>query len=195
MGHLRSADPVELSWRDGTVACRVVAVAGAFVLLRPDRAAAVPEGDCSLIFLDGKVPMGWDGVVHAASHPSELCFRVSGDDSVADRRVAVRVPVSVPVDVTLLDGSDEEGVPVLGEAIDVSAGGMRLRRRGRVPRGAEVHVLSRLPRGLLIDAEAVVRASEPGICSVEYTHMRAATSADVGAWTVDTLRSTLVTAA
>jgi hypothetical protein len=48
-----------------------------------------------------------------------------------------------------------------------------------------------LAADLLLDADAVVRGSEPGITSVEFTEMHGAPAATVGAWVVDVLRASL----
>ena len=185
---LRPGQDTVLSWRSGAVECRVVAAAGQFVLLRPERRDAhgtVPSGACSLTYLDGMVPMGWDGRVEAGAHAGELRFRV-GDAAPADRRSAVRVPIFAAVHVTSA-GRD----PVDGRLLDVSAGGMRFRAPGRIDCGTVVRVRARLTDGLTVDADAVVRASEPGVTSVEFTAMHAASAQDIGAWTVGVLRSAL----
>jgi hypothetical protein len=190
MRPLRSGEEAQLSWDDGAVECRVVAAAGAYVLLRPTRAIAVPSGECSLTYLDGYVPMGFDGVVEAGSHPSELRFRVTDHGRPADRRGTPRVPVAVAVEVSLTMPVGDEAPVSEGRVLDVSAGGMRFRRLGRLPKGTPVRVRAELPGGPVIDADAVVRASEPGIYSVEYTRMHS----EVGAWTIDVLRSALIAA-
>src|SRR4051794_41747714 len=77
---LRPGQDTVLSWRSGAVECRVVAAAGQFVLLRPERRDAlgtVPSGACSLTYLDGMVPMGWDGQVEAGGPPGGLRVRVA----------------------------------------------------------------------------------------------------------------------
>src|SRR4051812_36827208 len=125
MRPLRSGDEAQLAWNGGTVACHVVAAAGAYVLLRPAHGVVTPEGPCSLTYLDGRIPMGWDGVVEPGAHPSELRFRVPETAGQADRRSSVRIPVEAPV----LLAAPDVGEPVAeGRLIDVSAGGMRLRR-------------------------------------------------------------------
>lgn len=181
-----------LSWTAGAIDCRVVAAAGAFVLLRPERPAAVddepPSGACSLTFLDGMIPMGWDGQVDFGAEPGELRFRVNEDGAgtTADRRSSVRLPIFANVSVTL------HGRVLEGQLLDVSAGGMRFRITERLEVGTGVQVLSRLPGdGPEIVADAVVRASGPGFAAVEYVTMHAATPQDIGAWTVGQLRGAL----
>lgn len=185
MRALRPGEGTLLSWRGGAVECRVVAAAGSYVLLRPTRITLAPIGPCTLSTLAGE-PFGWDGDVDLAAHPHELRFRVADGSRPADRRAAVRVPVTAPVAVRADDGTIADA-----ELIDVSAGGMRFRRRGALRPGSSVRVHAELPDGPVIDAEAVVRVAGDD-CAVEYTEMLAATRADVGAWTVDVLRSALV---
>ena len=73
MKHLRSGQDTVLSLGGRAVECKVVAAAGRFVLLRPERKADVfPFGRCSLTYLSGMVPMGWDGTV------SRVATRASG---------------------------------------------------------------------------------------------------------------------
>jgi hypothetical protein len=186
---LRPGQDTVLSWRSGAVECRVVAAAGQFVLLRPERRDAlgtVPSGACSLTYLDGMVPMGWDGQVEAGAHPGELRFRVGDAGTAADRRSSVRVPVFATVHVT---GIGRE--PLDGQLLDVSAGGLRFRAPGRIRSESVLRVRTQLTEALLIDAESVVRTSEPGVTSVEFTEMHAATEQDIGAWTVAVLRASL----
>lgn len=185
MRALRPGEGTLLSWRGGAVECRVVAAAGSYVLLRPTRITLAPVGACSLSTLDGE-PFGWDGDVDLAAHPHELRFRVSDAGRPADRRAAVRVPVAAPVEVRAADGTFADA-----ELVDVSAGGMRFRRPGRLPAGTTVRVHAELPDGPVIDAEAVVRVCGSDDCAVEYTEMLGASRADVGAWTVDVLRAGL----
>jgi PilZ domain len=178
-----------LSWRSGAVECRVVAAAGQFVLLRPERREAlgtVPSGECSLTYLDGMVPMGWDGSVEAGGHPGELRFRVGGGELQADRRSSARVPVFASVEVEVPGQDTFEG-----QLLDVSAGGMRFRALSRIGIGTPVHVRSTLHEGLVVDADAVVRASEPSVASVEFTAMHGADAQAIGAWTVGVLRASL----
>jgi hypothetical protein len=189
MHRLRPGQDIVLSWRAGAVECRVIAAAGRFVLLRADRdadpAAPPPAGSCSLTYLEGMVPMGWDGSVEPGGHPGELRFRVSDQERSADRRSAVRVPVAA--DVRLEHGPDV----IEGRLLDVSAGGLRVRHPGRIPAGSPVHLRAELPGGLVIDAAAVVRTSEPGISSVEFTALHAADAQAIGAWTVQVMRAAL----
>jgi hypothetical protein len=187
MRPLRPGDEAQVQWSDGTLDCRVLAAAGLYVLLRPLRAVTAPMGACALTYVDGMVPVGWDGWLEAGSRPDELRFRVT-DARVADRRNSVRIPVSVPVRVVA------DGTEAGGEVLDVSAGGMRLRRTGRIAAGTTIQIHAEIPGGPVIDADAIVRASEPGICAVEYVAMRGASSADIGAWTVDVLRHHLAAA-
>jgi PilZ domain-containing protein len=179
---LRPGESAQLSWPGGAVECRVVAAAGAYVLLHPAHAVTVPASACSLTYLDGYVPMGFDGVVEGSAHPGELRFRVTDTGRVADRRSTVRLPLTeVPVEI-----GDHPA-----EILDVSAGGARVRCSRRLPRGTEVTVRAQLPGGPAIDADAIVRTSEPGIVCLEWTAMRDATAAEVGAWTVERLRHTV----
>lgn len=182
---LRPGQDTVLSWKAGAVECRVVAVAGQFVLLRPERRdpGPVPSGSCSLTYLDGLVPMGWDGNVEAGGHPGELRFR---SDVTADRRTSVRVPLFA--DLTFVVPGE---APQTGQLLDISAGGLRFRALGRLDAGSDLHVRATLPGGLVVDAEALVRVSEPGVTSVEFTAMHAADGQAIGAWTVAVLRSSL----
>jgi hypothetical protein len=182
MRPLRPGEETRLEWRGGAVECRVVAAAGSFVLLRPTRITLAPVGACTLSALSG-LPVRWDGEVTLAPHPHELRFRVTSGRP-ADRRTTVRVPVSGPVEVT------GEAGALQGELLDVSAGGMRFRRAGRLPAGTTVHVRAELPDGPVVEADAVVRACDGDNCAVQFS----ATRADVGSWTVDRLRSTLTPA-
>ena len=185
-----------LSWPSGAMDCRVIAAAGAYVLLRPSGSAgpnghSLPEGECSLTFLDGMIPMGWDGMVELSSFQGELRFKVLDAGCEADRRSAVRLPVFAAVNVTVDDRT------MTGQMLDVSAGGLRCRLSGeRHAIGRLVHVAFELPQGgPAVSADAVVRASEPGIVSVEFSHMHSSSAADIGAWTVAMLRSSHATAA
>jgi hypothetical protein len=177
-----------LSWSAGAAECRVVAAAGHYVLLQPDPRSApgVEEaaGTCSLTYLDGMVPMGWDGSVEPGGHPGELRFRVDGDLG-ADRRSSVRVPLFTSVTVT--DGEQQ----LEGQLMDISAGGMRFRQPGRLAAGAALRVHAVLHEHLVVDADAVVRVAEPGVTSVEFTEMRGVSSQEIGAWTVSILRASL----
>ena len=193
MRPLRHGDEAQVSWNDGAVSCRVIAAAGSYVLLRPDRdPTEAPAGPCSLTYLDGYVPMGWDGELAPGTAPGEFRFRVTDTGRVADRRNTVRVPVEASVHVDVPGERTREDLD--GRIIDVSAGGMRLRRRGQIAKGTPVRVRAELPGGPIIDADAIVRASEPGICSVEYMTLNASTAEDIGAWSVGVLRHALIAA-
>jgi len=188
MRPLRPGQDTVLSWKAGAIDCRVIAAAGAFVLLRPERISAMaqelPAGSCSLTFLDGMIPMGWDGHVEFGSEPGELRFRANGVG--ADRRSSVRLPIFADVSVTV------DGRALDGQLLDVSAGGMRFRVPERLELRSVIHLRAHLPGGgPVIDAEATVRSSEPGIAAVEYLTMQAATAQDIGTWTVAQLRSSL----
>lgn len=187
---LRTGQETVLSWSAGAVDCQVVAAAGPFVLLRPvevpAEAEGPPAGASSLTYLDGMVPMGWDGQVEPAAAPGELRFCVDGGRP-ADRRSAVRIPVTAEAVVHALGA--ENGCRV----IDVSAGGMRLRtpdRRFAV--GSTVHVRAQLPaNGPAVDCQAVVRSSEPGIAAVEFATLAPDRAQEIGVWAVERLRSSL----
>ncbi len=192
MRQLHPGQDAVLSWPSGALDCRVVAAAGAFVLLHPAGSSGpaghvLPCGACSLTFLDGMIPMGFDGIAEAAGYPGELRFRVTDADREPDRRSAVRIPVFAEVQVTTA------WLTATGQLLDISAGGLRFRVPGdHLESETAVHVRVALPHeGPVIDAEAVVRASEPGIASVQFTQMHGASTQEVGAWTVARLRSTL----
>ena len=186
---LRPGQDTVLSWSSGALDCRVVAAAGAFVLLRPERANAmtsgVPTGSCALTFLDGLVPMGWDGSVEPGSAPGELRFRVAGDGVEADRRSSVRLPVFLDAAVTV------DGVTAVCQLLDVSAGGARFRSARRLTVGTPAHLHASLGDGLELDADAVVRTSEPSIAAVEFTQLNGISAQEIGAWTVARLRASL----
>jgi hypothetical protein len=189
MRPLRSGQETVLSWKDGAVECRVVAAAGAYILLHPDRHLdpfSAPAGQASLTYLEGMVPMGWDGEVSAGAEPGELRFRVGGADTAADRRSSVRVPLFAAVRITGADGEVHAG-----QLLDVSAGGMRFRHSLYLAAGHTLRVMSALPDGIVIDAEAVVRAAEVGVAAVEFTQMHAADRDTVGRWTVSVMRASL----
>lgn len=184
-----------LSWPAGAMDCRVIAAAGSYVLLRPGGSSGpqgrhLPRGGCSLTYLDGMIPMGWDGQVEPSGHPDELRFRVTDADRTADRRSAVRMPVLADVQVTVA------GHTATGQLLDVSAGGLRFRLGGdRLEPDTLVHVRCELPNdGPHIDAHARVRNCEPGIASVEFSELHGAREQDIGAWTVAMLRSSLTAA-
>jgi hypothetical protein len=190
MRPLRTGQEAVLSWSAGAIDCRVVAAAGSYVLLRPLSSMALmdepPGGQCSLTYLDGMVPMGWDGQVEPASVPGELRFRTEAGVQ-ADRRSSVRVPIFVDAVVHAL------GAPTECQVLDVSAGGMRLRTaKRRFAVGSVVHIRAQLPNaGPAVDADAVVRQSEPGVAAVEFTNLRADVAREIGAWTVERLRASL----
>lgn len=175
-----------LTWPTGTADCRVVAAAGAFVLLRPVRSEGLSAGNpgaCSLTFLDGMIPMGWDGNAVWAGEPGELRFRVDPGEREADRRSSVRLPIFAEVMVA------SEGAEMRGQILDVSAGGMRFRGTGRHERGATLRIHTQLPNGPVIDAYGVVRLAEPGgVTAIEFTDFKVGSAQEVGAWTVAQLR-------
>lgn len=196
MRPLRPGQDTVLSWPSGAMDCRVIAAAGAYVLLSPTGSAGpngrhLPEGASSLTYLDGMIPMGWDGTVEMGGQPGELRFKVSDASTDADRRSAVRIPVFAAVNVTV------DRRTMTGQMLDVSAGGLRCRLAGdRLEIGRLVHVGFELPQGgPAVGVDAVVRASEPGIAAVEFSHLHSATRAEIGAWTVAILRSSLAGAA
>ena len=189
MRPLRSGQETVLSWSSGAVECRVVAAAGAYVLLRPDRqfdAFSAPSGSASLTYLDGMVPMGWDGQVEDGGHPGELRFRVGDPSRQADRRSAIRIPVFATVRITV----PGEG-PGTGQLLDVSAGGLRFRHSMVLPVGQLIRVLCALPDGMVVDSDAVVRSTEPGVAAVEFTTMHATDRETIGRWTVSVMRAAL----
>jgi hypothetical protein len=189
MPQLRPGQDIVLSWPSGATDCRVIAAAGSFVLLRPERTGSLLDGipgTCTLTFLDGMIPMGWDGLVEFGSEPGELRFRLAEFETGSERRSAVRLPIFAGIEVTVGDRVAQ------GQLLDLSATGMRFRGAGRVPVGDVVHVRVQLSNGPLIDADARVRLSEPGgVMAVEYVGMHAASAEEIGAWTVAQLRQTL----
>ena len=196
MNSLRAGQETVLSWPSGAMDCRVIAAAGCYVLLRPGGSSgpegrSMPGGACSLTYLDGMIPMGWDGVVEVGAYPGELRFRVTDVDRQADRRSAVRLPVSADVQVTVAADMS------IGQLLDVSAGGLRFRLGGeRLERDTLVRVRCELPNGgPEVDAHGLVRTSEQGIASVEFTAMHGASAQAIGAWTVAMLRTSLTAAA
>jgi hypothetical protein len=182
---LRPGQETVLSWDAGAVDCRVVASAGAYILLQlgRGRVQAHPEGICALTYLDGMTPMGWEGEVEPGMQDGEVRFRLTG--AAADRRSSVRLPITAEMQVKADSAVDE------AKMLDISAGGMRFRHSGHFRSGEMVRINGKLPGGPMLDANAVVRASEPGLCSVEFTSMYGATVADLGAWTVSMLRASL----
>src|SRR5829696_2589114 len=152
MRSVRHGDEAVLFWASGTITCRVVAAAGPYVLLRPERPVDA-TGTASLTYLDGMVPMGWDGQVEAGAYRGELRFRATPGRQMPDRRSAVRVPVLATVQVT----SHRDPGGHEARLLDVSAGGMRFRHGLRLEVGDLVRVRCSLPEGMLVDADGVVR--------------------------------------
>ena len=189
MSPLRTGQDVVLSWSSGATDCQVVAAAGAFVLLRPDHSPFLDGRPLptTLTYLDGMIPMGWDGHVEHGTEPGELRFRVADVERGADRRSSVRLPIFATVEVTT------EGRTYSGQMLDVSAGGMRYRAPARAPVGASLRVRTTLPGGgPAIDADAIVRLSEPGgVVAVEYTGFYTGSAQEIGGWTVGQLRRSL----
>jgi len=189
MRPLSSGQDTVLSWRTGALECRVVAAAGDYVLLRPEvpvDPAFAPRGAASLTYLDGMVPMGWDGDVQPGGEFGELRFQVTDPDRTADRRSSVRVPIFAAVRIVDVDATVHSG-----HLLDVSAGGMRFRHPGRFEEGAMLRVLCALSEELVIDSDAIVRAAQQGVTSVEFTHMRCASRDTIARWTVGLLRQGL----
>lgn len=193
MAPLRPGQDVVLSWSVGAADCRVVAAAGAYVLLRPQRSGRVIEGipatDATLTFLDGMIPMGWDGALDFGAEAGELRFRINDAVNGADRRSSVRLPIFADV---MVQDSERE---MRGQLLDVSAGGLRFRGTG----GHEIDTLLRvhvqLPSGPVVDAHGVVRMSQPGgVTAIEFTAFHVGSAQDIGAWTVGQLRKSLVAA-
>lgn len=178
-----------LTWPAGTADCRVVAAAGAFVLLRPERLqgmATANPGASSLTFLHGMIPMGWDGNAVWAGEPGELRFRVNEGEREADRRSSVRLPIFAEVMVATDD------TEMRGQILDISAGGMRFRGTGRHQRDAFLRVHAQLPNGPVVDAHGIVRLSEPGgVTAIEFIEFHVGSAQEVGAWTVAQLRRSL----
>lgn len=189
MSTVRPGQDTVLSWSSGAIDCRVVAAAGAFVLLRPERFNAqsdrTPSGRCSLTFLDGMVPMGWDGTVEPGSADGEWRFRIADEGGTADRRSSVRLPHFVDLTATV------NGHTFSVQLLDISAGGARFLSTMRHPVGASVHVRARLSEDLLLDADGIVRTSEPSVTAIEFTALHGATAQEIGAWTVARLRASL----
>lgn len=178
-----------LSWPAGAAECRVVAAAGAFVLLQPEHAdafgAELPPA-CTLTFLDGMIPMGWDGQVERGSVPGELRFRLDDAEVGAERRTTVRLPVYSEVMVATEDAE------MRGQLLDVSAGGMRFRGAGRHKRDTVLRVHVQLPNGPVVDAHGCVRLSEPGgVTAIEFTRFHVGSAQEIGAWTVGQLRQSV----
>jgi hypothetical protein len=190
---IRPGLDIVLSSSDGAVDCRVVAAAGHYVLLRPNKprdvefASTFSGRRSSLTFLDGKVPAGVDGAVEAGIRPGELRFKVEEE---VDRRSSARVPIYARVVARLPSGE-----PIHGTALDVSAGGLRFRHstRLRVASGTPVRVRCELPDGLVVDADALVRTAIAGVISLQFTRMHGASGAEIGRWSVNVLRAHLAT--
>ncbi len=186
---MRSGQDTVLSWSSGSAECRVIAAAGAFVLLRPvqlDRLNEAVPGVCTLSFLDGMIPVGWDGSAVWSAEPGEVRFRVDEEAETPDRRSSVRLPIFAEVMVATPDRE------VRGQVLDVSAGGMRFRGTGRHKRDTVLRVHCQLPGGPILDAQGVVRISElSGVTAIEFTAFHAGSAAAVGAWTVAQLRQSL----
>jgi hypothetical protein len=187
MKPLRPGQDTVLSWSAGAIECHVVAAAGSFVLLQPDRrTGAVPMGKCSLTFLDGMIPMGWDGTVEEGSRPGELRFCVGDTSRAADRRSTVRLPIFAQIVARAATGD-----PIHGHVLDISAGGLRFRHPGRFEAGTPLRIRAELPGGLVVDAEAIARTVEKGITSLEFLTMYGASMGEIGEWTVNVLRAHL----
>ena len=186
---LRPGQDTVLSWDSGNTNCRVVAAAGGFVLLRPehpDWLLEVVPGACTLSFLDGMIPMGWDGDAVWGVEPGEVRFRVCEDNGAPDRRSSVRLPIYAEVTVT------SAGAQMQGQILDVSAGGLRFRGTGRHELGKMLRVLAHLPGGPVVYADGCVRLSEPGgVTAIEFTAFHDGSAEAVGAWTVAQLRRSL----
>lgn len=190
MPTVRPGQDTVLSWSSGAVDCRVVAAAGAFVLLSPGRFNAqstrVPVGRCGLTFVDGIIPVGWDGTVELGSAHGEWRFQVAADSGEADRRTSVRLPHFVDITVGG-PGGDQRCL-----LLDISAGGARFRSAVRLAVGSSVRLRGALDDTFVLDAEGIVRTSEPSIAAVEFTHLHGITTQQLGAWTVSRLRASLV---
>ena len=186
---LRTGQDVVLSWSSGASDCHVVAAAGSYVLLRPERPAKLLDGvpgPCSLTFLQGMIPVGFDGFVEFGSNSGELRFKVGEAGVAADRRTAVRLPILADAEVT----ADDRTYSV--QLLDVSAGGLRYRGPVRSMNGDTVRVRAALPGGPTIEADALVRFSEiGGVVAVEYVEFHAGSPQEIGAWTVAKLRQSL----
>jgi PilZ domain-containing protein len=188
---IRPGQDIVLSSSDGAVECHVVAAAGYYVLLRPVKprdlefASTFAGRRSSLTYLDGKVPAGVDGAVEAGTKPNELRFRVEEE---VDRRSSVRVPVYGKV-VARIAGVE----PVHGELLDISAGGLRFRHQTklRIASGTPVRIRTELPNGPVVDADGHVRTAMAGVISVQFSRMHDTSTAELGAWSVNLLRSHL----
>jgi hypothetical protein len=189
MPTVRPGQETVLAWSSGAIDCRVIAAAGAFVLLRPVRmnsmSSGTPEGRCSLTFLDGLIPMGWDGAVEPGTVEGEYRFRVADGAGAADRRSSVRLPTFLTARVTH-DGLESEC-----RLLDISAGGARLSTPVQLPRGETVRLRAALDDSLELDADAIVRNAQPVTAAVEFVAHRGAGPQEIGAWTVARLRASL----
>ncbi len=190
MGPLRTGQDIVLSWSSGAIDCQVVAAAGAFVLLRPQRPGTVLDdfpGPATLTFLDGMIPMGWDGHAEFGAEPGELRFRVREGATGSDRRSSVRLPILASAEV------EADGRSYAAQMLDISAGGMRYRAPVRAAVGSSVRIRATLPgHGPDLDVDAIVRLSEPGgVVAVEFTGFHVGSTHEIGAWTVTQLRRTL----
>lgn len=186
---VRPGQDTVLSWPAGAVDCRVVAAAGAFVLLQAERFATTttdpPRGRCALTFLDGMVAMGWDGTVVPGQTDGELRFRILDGHGAADRRSSVRLPHFADLTATV------NGQSFAVQMLDVSAGGTRFLAPMQFETDSPVHVRSQLAEGLVLDADGIIRTSEPTITAIEFTALHEASAQEIGAWTVDRLRASL----
>lgn len=192
MPALRPGQDTVLSWPAGAVDCRVVASAGAFVLLRP-RGTEAPldgiPGTCTLTYLDDSLPRGWNGTAVWAGEPGEVRFRLADEHSAADRRSAVRLPVLAEVMVA------SDRTEMRGQTLDLSAGGMRFRDGGRHEVGDRLRLFTQLPGGPALDVHAVVRLSAAGgTVAVEFSEFHTGSAQEIGAWTVSQLRQSLAAA-
>jgi hypothetical protein len=189
MHSLRSGQEAVLSWPEGSISCRIIAVAGRFVLLKPERDdpfSSRPHGFCSLTYLDGVIPMGFDGDVQPAAFPGEFRFQVAEREQAAERRATARVAADGPVWIV----AGEE--VVTGRLLDLSAGGARFRHASRIGGpGSRVRMIAELPDGPRVDAECIVCAAEVGVSSVRFEQLHDASAADIGAWTINELRRSL----
>jgi hypothetical protein len=190
MRPLRPGQDIVLSSNEGAVDCRVVAAAGRYILLQPAKPGDLHlqyfQGTSWLTYLDGMIPMGWDGTVETGSRPGELRFCVAESNRAADRRSTVRLPIFAQIVARAATGD-----PIHGHVLDVSAGGLRFRHPGFLESGTPLRIRAELPGGMVIDAETVARTVEKGVTSIEFLQMYGATQAEIGEWTVNVLRSHL----
>jgi hypothetical protein len=190
MRPLRPGQDIVLSSKEGAVDCRVVAAAGRYILLQPakpgDMYMTYFQGTSWLTYLDGMIPMGWDGTVEEGSRPGELRFCVGDTSRAADRRSTVRLPIFAQIVARAATGD-----PIHGHVLDISAGGLRFRHPGRFEAGTPLRIRAELPGGLVVDAEAIARTVEKGITSLEFLTMYGASMGEIGEWTVNVLRAHL----